>query len=226
MSPRKRLRDGPTRIGYRLCVRPSRFPNKARLCSEVFPKPIPGSRQMRSANASFGGPRRRHHQLVVNVVDHVVVSRLVLHRPGRALHVHDHHPGRRFDAHLGHSRFPQPVDVIDDLSPRLDGGGGDAGFEVSIETTTPSATRAGNDGQDPPRSSASSTESSGGSIHHRRRRCLRRLRQGSRPWRMAASATREGAPSENESGVTLTTPMISVWSSLERLRVRSRHIRG
>ena len=57
----------------------------------------------------------------MNVVDHVVVSRLVLHRPGRALHVHDHHPGRRFDAHLGHSRFPQPADVVDDLRPGADG---------------------------------------------------------------------------------------------------------
>src|SRR3954447_15968515 len=101
MRPMKLLRDVPTTTGRPIATISSRRRSSSRLCSTVFPKPIPGSSWMRSsstpsaiANAPLPPPpgdRDPHPRLQkrLDVVHDVVVTRFLLHRARLAEHVHE-----------------------------------------------------------------------------------------------------------------------------------------
>ena len=89
--PRKLLREVPTTIGRPSSRSSPSRRSSSRLCSTVLPKPIPGSTQIRSSSipASIAAAIRAREERP-DLVDDVVVARVVLHRPRRAEHVHQH----------------------------------------------------------------------------------------------------------------------------------------
>ena len=88
----------------------------ARLCSVVFPKPIPGSRQIRSAAT----PATQQHitplsKVGLHLKDHVLIRGVRLHGGGRPLLVHNADTDLRFDDDSEHLR-DQPSIAVTSLT--------------------------------------------------------------------------------------------------------------
>src|SRR3954463_13895599 len=109
--PSELLREKPITTGRPSAVSSSSRRTSSKLCSTVLPKPIPGSRQIRSSGmpAETATPSRRSRRggpppalalrpLLEEGGDlrgDVVVARIGLHRPRLALHVHQAEVGAR-----------------------------------------------------------------------------------------------------------------------------------
>jgi hypothetical protein len=113
--------------------------------------------------------------------------------------------------HRAHVGVEQAAgDVVDDR-----GAGGDrrpatVAFVVSTETVAPAATRARTTGSIRRRSSAASIGFARGFVASPPTSIRSApARSKARPWAIAAPGSRNSPPSENESGVTLSTPITS-----------------
>ena len=127
--PRNPLRDVPIRTAHPSVANRSRFRKISRLCAIVLPNPIPGSTAIRSRGMPRLGPLHPTGQEVVDLADDVLVSRVVLHGPGDALHVHEHDPGAGLGDDPGHLGVaPHRGDVVDDRGAGGQGAAGDLGL--------------------------------------------------------------------------------------------------
>ena len=94
----------------------------SRFWSAVLPKPIPGSTQIRSSPIPlFDGERKALLEEGQHIGDDVVVMRSDLHRPRRALHVHETDERVSVSDDRGHVRVvAQGGDVVDEDGPQLE----------------------------------------------------------------------------------------------------------
>ena len=207
------LRDVPITSGRPRSVSSSSRASSSRLCSSVLPKPIPGSSWIRSS-ATPAATANAHPLLEerLDVGDDVVVARIALHRARLAEHVHQ----AAVDAAVGDEGRPGP---------------GRCGTRVTSLTywrrrrPPPRRPRASScrsrsapdvaRGPRPPRSRARAPRSAGtgsapGRVDSPPTSMMSAPSATSRrPCAMAGRRRRTAPPSEKESGVTLTTPMIS-----------------
>ena len=92
--PMKLLREVPTTSGRPSSRSSPSRRSSSRLCSSVLPKPIPGSSQIRSSPTPAAiADLDPLGQEGLDVVDDVVVGRVLLHRPRGPLHVHEDQAG-------------------------------------------------------------------------------------------------------------------------------------
>ncbi len=129
-APMKLLREVPITSGRpSLRNSPSRRSN-SKLCSLVFPNPIPGSSQTRSSSIpALDGEFQSLNQKSLYLVDDVLVHGVRLHRPGIPQHVHQHNAGSPLGAKPRHPRIsPQRGHVVDDRSAAIKRRFGDRGL--------------------------------------------------------------------------------------------------
>ena len=186
--------------------------SSARLWSTVLPNPIPGSSQTSLLGDARGdGVLEALDEERLDVVDDVVVVRVVLHRARLAEHVHEADVHAPLGAQAGEiGVVAQRGDVVDDVG---------AGVDRRARRPTPSSCR----------STAAPRRPAGPRTRARRGAAARRRGRGSRPGRVdSPPMSRMPAPSAHEPvrvrdrlrpgpatgrrrrtspGVTLTTPM-------------------
>ena len=188
--------------------------SSAQLCSACLANPRPGSSTTRSRRDAGGDERvDALGQLAHDVGDDVVVD-----ARGRCMSVAVPAPVHR-DVRRRRARRPRrsmlgvgqaAADVVDERGAGLDRRRGDLGaHRVDADDRRPSAASAATTGATRRSSSldARPRRRRAGSTRRRRRRGRRPRRRSSRPCATAASGSSQRPPSENESGVTLTTPM-------------------
>ena len=126
----KPLRECPTNSGQPKSWNRQLADNSVRLCVWVLPKPIPGSRQIfDGAIPKVISASRAAAEIIVNLADHVLVSRRVLHRPRRSLHVHHANARAALAGDVHHLRIAgQPGHVVDDFRAGFHGRPGDLRF--------------------------------------------------------------------------------------------------
>ena len=156
--PMNDLREVPITSGRPRSVSSSSRASSSRLCSSVLPKPIPGSSWIRSS--AHAGVDREAHPLLEERLDvghHVVVARIVLHRPRLAEHVHQAAVEPAVGDEAGHvGVVAERADVVDVAwRRRATAASATASFIVSIETRVASAQPL--DDRDRPARSSSST---------------------------------------------------------------------
>ena len=124
--PSELLRESPTSTGRPSATRTSSRRTSSKFCAAVLPKPIPGSRQIRSsgipaatANAS------RSSRNAATSDDDVVVARVGLHRARLALHVHQAEVRTALGNDAGELGVaPQRRDVVDELGAEFERAAG------------------------------------------------------------------------------------------------------
>ena len=119
--PIKRFRDVPRTMGNPSVRNSSSRSMISRLCSRVFPKPMPGSiRILFPADARLQGDGGAFIEVVNDLADDVVVHRIHLHVPRRPLDVHEHHGGTMVGNDPGHiGREAEAADVVHDGRARF-----------------------------------------------------------------------------------------------------------
>ncbi len=126
----KALREKPTQTGRPRSWKASSRLRRARLCAAVLPKPRPGStdRPLGGDAGRLGRPEAGGEE-AVDLGDEVVVARRLLHRPGRALHVHEDDGGAGAGHDPGHLRVgAERARVVDDVGAGVERGAGHAGL--------------------------------------------------------------------------------------------------
>jgi len=93
------------------------------------------------------GPRRQKGD---DLGHDVVIARVVLHRLGRALHMHQHHLAAQFGGgRQAVGRMVQGRDVVPHRRPGDDGGAGDGGLHgVDADPAVPARANLGDQGRD------------------------------------------------------------------------------
>ena len=163
---------------------------------------------------------RRRDPLLQPVIDfeqhRPVVARIVLHRLGRALMVHQHDRAAGLGDHLGRARIPgQRRDVVDH-APRRRRAPPPSPPPCACRSRPPCRPRRA---ARPPAAPAPSrrlprpASRRAGSIRRRRRSIAAPAAAMSCPAAIAASASAKRPPSEKLSGVTLRMPTTCGWSS-------------
>ena len=133
------MREVPITTGRPSATSSSSRRSSSRLCSTVLPKPIPGSSRIRSSRDP--GPHRERHALLeerLDVVHHVVVAGVVLHRARVAQHVHQAAVGAGAGHDAGHLGVAaQGGHVVDERRAGVERPRRDAALDVSIEIWAP-----------------------------------------------------------------------------------------
>ena len=207
--PSELLRESPTSSGRPIAASSSSRRTSSRLWATVLPKPIPGSRQ----TSSSGDARRDREgepllEKTLHVRHHVVIRGVDLHRARLALHVHEAEIAARVgdDAcELGIAS--QSGDVVDELDAELERAPGDRRLGgVDRDRRARQVEQHLLDPLRAPRSAVTPTEP--GRVDSPPTSTIA-APQSSMPHAAvtAASTRRWTPPSENESGVTLITPI-------------------
>ena len=207
------MREVPTTSGRPSATSSPSRRSSSRLCAAVLPKPIPGSSRMRSsAIPSPDGERQPLLEERLDLRDDVVVARSgaasCAARRACASGSSRRRAAATSAAISGSARNARHV--VDERRARVERGRGDGrlgGVDRDLrarrrrEPATTGSTRAISS------AAADRLGARAASTRRRRRGCPRPARSARSPWATAASASRKRPPSENESGVTLTTPI-------------------
>ena len=175
------------------------------MCAAVLPKPMPGSTQIRSrATPAATATSTRAARNARDLLDDVVVARVVLHRERRAEHVHQAEVGAASGDHARRARDRPgaPSRRSRTRRPRPSAARATSAFDVSIEIGTSEAARMpAMTGSTRRASSAAETPSERGRVDSPP---TSTIAAPSAAWRrspsaIAAAGSRKRPPSENES---------------------------
>src|SRR5882757_1137870 len=208
--PRNDFLDDPTSTGKPSSTRESRWASSAQSCSATFAKPSPGSIAIRSAAtpAARAASTRAHSSRRTSATTSSYAASLVMSLlcPRQCIRIHGT-PAAASTPAMSGSASP-PLTSLITLAPAASAAAATAARLVSTEHGTPAAASSVITGSTRRISSAASTRSAPGRVDSpptsTRSAPSARI---ARPCATAASSEAYRPPSENESGVTLRTPM-------------------